>query len=287
VARILQHGLRTPESENYAVVETAHTYLPAGAGGGWIDVVPLSGARIALAAGDASSEQIIAATAMGELRSALSALSDLDLPPDELLERLHEVASSPAADVWPIGPAGCVYVVYDPATRVCTASAADHPPPVLIHPSGEVEMLNVPQGPPLGIGLAEYTMLERVLPAGSVLMFYDAALLDDSPGVPRLPLDRLRQIVTAHRGSLQELCDAIVDQLGPKQPQRDVVLLLARTRELDAGQIGSWTLPNEPRVVARARKLATGQLTQWGLDGLGDSAVLVVSELVTNAVRYA
>ncbi|WP_431607888.1 ATP-binding protein [Streptomyces griseocarneus] len=50
--------------------------------------------------------------------------------------------------------------------------------------------------------------------------------------------------------------------------------------------VGDWTLPPEPRSVARARELARDQLESWGMTDLVDTTELLVSELVTNALRY-
>jgi len=298
VARILQRELRQPETAVRAAVETAHAYLPAWAGGSWFDVIPLSGAGVALVVGDTTGRPINAAAAMGQMRAAIAALSDLDLPPDEILERLHDLASRPLGrpEDTPRGETPdhawsttCLYAAYDPVTGNCTISSAGHPPPVLVHAGGEVELLDVPTGPPLGQGISRYTVVERTLPEDSTLLLYNTALLRnglDAPH-PRVLLDRLRRVTTTAHATLQDLCDAIVDALAPEQPQQDAALLLARTHTLDAGHMASWRLSNAPEIVSRARKLAITQLTDWGMDDLADGTALIVSELVTNAVRYA
>ncbi|MFD0505550.1 ATP-binding protein [Streptomyces chiangmaiensis] len=85
---------------------------------------------------------------------------------------------------------------------------------------------------------------------------------------------------------MEDLCSFAVDTLPAKAPSDDVTLLLARTRALGPDQIASWRLPAEPTVAGRARALATRQLKQWGLEYLVESTELIVSELVTNAIRY-
>ncbi|MFF9408615.1 SpoIIE family protein phosphatase [Streptomyces anandii] len=296
VARIVHRNLRHPEFRTHPGVDTAHAYLPAGAGGGWFDVIPLSGSRVALAAGDTTGHLIDATAAMGELRVAATALSELDLPPDEILARLHDLTSrfaraprgpgpeESAAQTW---PATCVYLVYDPVTRGCAMASAGHPPPALILPDGTVEILDVPQGPPLGQGVGEYGVAERTLPEGSVLVLYNPALLTDgtSPAPAHIPPAGLRRAAAA-RDRLEDACDAVVDALAPERPTEDVIVLLARTRTLPADRTASWTLSSHPRAVAEARRAVAARLTAWGLEGLVDAARLVVSELVTNAVRY-
>ncbi|WP_369263705.1 PP2C family protein-serine/threonine phosphatase [Streptomyces sp. R35] len=233
VARVLRRELRQPEAAVRSAVETAHAYVPAGAGGGWFDILPLSGASVALVVGDTSGRQISAAAAMGQLRAAVAALSDLDLSPDEILARLHDLASRPLRETEAVPPgetldhvwsATCLYAAYDPVTGNCTISSAGHPPPVVVHANGEAEFLDVPTGPPLGQGIARYTVAERILPEGSILLLSNTALLNtgQAPGHPRVPLDRLRGLTTMAHASLQDMCDAIVDPLAPEQPSRDV-----------------------------------------------------------------
>ncbi|MFI9742777.1 ATP-binding protein [Streptomyces sp. NPDC052494] len=113
-----------------------------------------------------------------------------------------------------------------------------------------------------------------------------------SPGPHRLPhqsggLDRIRTALASDGSSLQHICDALLALSTPESRQEDAVLLLARTRALDPGRLASWTLPPAPEVVAQARKLTVGQLNAWSLDDLEYSTSLVVSELVTKAIRYS
>ncbi|MET7368236.1 SpoIIE family protein phosphatase [Streptomyces sp. NPDC005566] len=297
VAGFLQLGQRPSEPQAWTAVETAQNLLPAGAGISWADVIPLSGSRVALAVGETADHSIEAVAAMAELRAVITALSDLDLPPDELLERLHDLVSRPTRTARdrsrpfphaPARPFTCLYVIYDPATRQCTMARAGYPPPAVLHPDGDVEVADIPEGPPLGEGLAGYTVAERTLPEGSTLVLHNEALLPAAEDAgPRLLLERIRQATTASRQSLQETCDAIFDAVAAGHPQQDAFLLLARTRVLESDHTASWSLPNAPEVVSTARKLTTDQLSRWGLAELEDSTVLIVSELVTNAVRYA
>ncbi|MER5400831.1 SpoIIE family protein phosphatase [Streptomyces sp. NPDC002599] len=294
-ARILTGRLTHPATPGAAAVDVAHTYLPAGTGGAWFDVIPLSGARIALVAGDTAAEADAAdPAAMGELRAAIEALSDLDLPPDEILERLHDLASrpqpvtagTPGLPGPDTAPASCLYVVYDPVTRLCTAASAGHPAPVLVHPGGDVEALDVDTGPPLGQGIAQYRSTERALPAGSTLLLYNTALLAGSPVMERSLPSRIGE--TAPGPSLQALCDSLALDLVPDRLDHDAFLLLARTRTLGLDQTNTWTFPNNPAIVSMARKAATTQLARWDVGAdLVDNTALIVSELVTNAVRYA
>ncbi|GHG37006.1 ATP-binding SpoIIE family protein phosphatase [Streptomyces zaomyceticus] len=295
--RILQLGLRPPEVPMQSAVETAHSYLPSGSAGDWFDVIPLSGARVALVAGDTAGRSFHAAAAMGELRAAISALSDLDLPPDELLERLHGLVTRLGGEMRGFAQeipedspmrASCLIAVYDPVSGQCVMSSAGHPPPVIAYPDGTMEVVDIPNGPLLGRGLARYSAVRQNLPEGSVLVLYNTALRDASPHSTRGErLDRLRDELRAEGRDLQAACDAILGVLTAQLTQHDAVLLLARTRLLDSEHVASWTLRNHPTAVADARELVSARLNAWGLGELEFTTQLVVSELVTNAVRYA
>lgn len=94
-ALTLQRSLLPHHVADESAVETASRYLPsgsrAGVGGDWFDVIPLSGARVALVVGDVIGHGLHAAATMGRLRTAVRTLADIDLTPDELLTHLDDV----------------------------------------------------------------------------------------------------------------------------------------------------------------------------------------------------
>ncbi|WP_033824248.1 SpoIIE family protein phosphatase [Kitasatospora sp. MBT63] len=296
-ARILRSHPHRPPDLTGAAADTAGAYLPAAFGGAFVDVIPLSGARVALVAGDTTGRKSSdAAQAMGELRAALTALSDLDLAPDEILHRLHDLANGPEQDPEPGGvrpafdtpaTATCLYLIYDPVTRLCTMANAGHALPVLAHAGGATEHLEMPRGPALGRGIAHYPLAERVLPEGATLLLHTTALLPADGPAHRLPLDLLPPVPAGPTPPLQETCEAVLAAIAPARPRHDAALLLARTHQLDRRHTVSWTLDNRPQVVSEARKLIRDQLAAWSLDTLADTTQLIASELITNAVRYA
>lgn len=73
----------------------------------------------------------------------------------------------------------------------------------------------------------------------------------------------------------------------PQQPADDVALLVARTRALKSDRVAVWDVAPDPAAVANARKNALCQLESWGLTDASFVTELIVSELVTNAVRHA
>ncbi|MEV4502326.1 SpoIIE family protein phosphatase [Streptomyces klenkii] len=302
VALTLQRSLLPGRLPEQAAVEVTSRYLPAGAqagvGGDWFDVIPLSGARVALVVGDVVGHGLHASAVMGRLRAAVRTLADLDLPPDELLTHLDDLvvqlAQDEAAERVPgtVRETGatCLYVVYDPVSRSCVLARAGHPAPVLVTPGGMARFLDIPGGPPLGLGGLPFESTELRLPEGSLLALYTDGLVEGHDHDIGAGLDGLRAALSGPAAPLEQTCDAVLDALLPRRPERptdDIALLLARTRALDASQVRSWDLPAERSTVADARKFASEQLAAWGLEELGFTTELVVSELVTNAVRHA
>ncbi|MEU1817741.1 SpoIIE family protein phosphatase [Streptomyces roseifaciens] len=302
VALTLQRSLLPGRLPEPTAVEVTSRYLPAGAqagvGGDWFDVIPLSGARVALVVGDVVGHGLQASAVMGRLRAAVRTLADLDLPPDELLTHLDDLvvqlAQDQAAERLPGAVretgATCLYVVYDPVSRSCVLARAGHPAPVLVTPGGTARFLDIPGGPPLGLGGLPFESAELQLPEGSLLALYTDGLVESHDHDIGAGLDGLRTALSGPAAPLEQTCDAVLDALLPRRPERpkdDIALLLARTRALDASQVRSWDLPAERSTVAEARKFASEQLTAWGLEELGFTTELVVSELVTNAVRHA
>ncbi|MEV5874780.1 SpoIIE family protein phosphatase [Streptomyces sp. NPDC052101] len=301
-ALVLQRSLlphRLPEQD---AVEVAACYRPAdeltGLGGDWYDLIPLSGARVALVVGEVPGHGIDAAAAMGRLRTAVRTLAALDLPPEEVLAHLDDLVARTAdeegvpetpeaADAQALG-SGCVYVVYDPVDGRCTMAAAGHPAPAVVAPDGVVGFVDLPQGPPLGAGGRPFEAVELALAEGSTLALHtDGLLAHGEGGAGGMDRDRLCRALERRVSSLDACCRSVIDTLVPARPHDDVALLMARTRLLGAGQVGDWDLPADPAVVAEARKLVSGQLTEWGLAELAFTTELVVSELVTNAIRHA
>ncbi len=301
-ALVLQRSLlphRLPEQD---AVEVAACYRPAdeltGLGGDWYDLIPLSGARVALVVGEVPGHGIDAAAAMGQLRTAVRTLAALDLPPEEVLAHLDDLVGRSAreegGEPGAMGSAGarvvgsgCLYVVYDPVDGGCAMAAAGHPAPAVVLPDGSVVFVDLPQGPPLGVGGPPFEAVELPLAEGSTLALHtDGLLARGETWAVDAGRERLRRALE-RSGPLDTYCRAVVDALVPARPYDDVALLMARTKRLGSEQVADWELPSDPAVVADARRTATRQLARWGLDELSFTTELVVSELVTNAMRYA
>ncbi|MDX2706755.1 SpoIIE family protein phosphatase [Streptomyces sp. PA03-6a] len=297
-ALALQRSLLPQTLTGGTALEVASRYLPTdiqdGVGGDWFDVIPLSGARIALVVGDVVGHGLTAAATMGRLRTAVHTLADMDLPPDELLAhlddlimRLTEEESADASVATTVTGATCLYAVYDPVTRRLTMARAGHPPPAVVDPSGRVTFAELPAGPPLGLGAMPFESAELELAEGSIVALYTDGLIETFGEDVDVGLERLAHALAHPELPLQDLCSAVLERLLPGPPADDVALLVARTHALTTDRFVAWDLPVDPAVVSRARALATRQLAEWGLEELRTTTELVVSELVTNAIRHA
>lgn len=305
----LQRSLLGGRLYKQAAVDAAYRYLPADShtsvGGDWYDLIKLSGARVGLVVGDVVGHGMQSAVSMCRLRTAVRTLADADPDPAELLASLEDVVTRhvaedsvpPGGDTTSDFGATCLYAAYDPVTRGCSLARAGHPLPAVVAPEGRAYLLDLPPGPPLGLDGLPYEAAELELPEGSLLVFYTDGLIESRERDIGTGLNEMLRVLTeVHRSarsssdtppSLETICDALLETLVPDRPADDIALLIARTHALDADRVVSWELPAEPVVVAEARAQACRQLAAWGLEELTFTTELVVSELVTNAIRYA
>ncbi|MFD7614965.1 SpoIIE family protein phosphatase [Streptomyces sp. NPDC059828] len=296
-ALVLQRSLLPRNLPQQSAVDVAYRYLPAdsrvGVGGDWFDVIPLSGARVGLTVGDVVGHGMHAAATMGRLRATVRTLALLDLDPAELLTRLDDLVSQESEPDADDGLSGegmvvtCLYAIYDPVNGRCVWASAGHPPPIVADASGSVAMSALTPGPPLGLGVLPYENVELELSDGSVLAFFTDGVVEDRGQDIDSGIDRLAEVLTWQRCPLEELCDRALSALPPGPQVDDATLLLVRTRRLGAERVADLELPSDPAMVAHARTLTERQLETWGLSELSFTAELVVSELVTNGIRYA
>ncbi|GHJ94942.1 hypothetical protein SNE510_44610 [Streptomyces sp. NE5-10] len=276
-------------------VKLASRYLPAAetarVGGDWYDAIPLPGSRVALVVGDVMGHSMTSAAIMGQLRTTAQTLAGLDLPPQEVLHHLDEQAQRLGQDRM----ATCMYAVYDPVSHRITVANAGHPPPILLHMDGHAEVLRVPAGAPIGVGGVDFEAVELDAPAGATLLLYTDGLVESRLRDVWTGIEQLRERLTAaarltgpdHAPPLEALCDDVLDMLGPGDRDDDIALLAARFDGIAPSDVAYWFLEPEDAAPGRARRLARRALARWDLEELTDSVELLISEVVTNAVRYA
>ncbi len=283
---MLPTGLSYPAS-----VEVRHRYLPGSklieVGGDWYEAIALPGGRVALVVGDVAGHGVKAAVTMGRLRTAIKTLTMLELTPAETLQRLddlmHELGEQEPHF------ATCVYAVYDTVDGTCELASAGHLPPLLVRPDGTSEFLDVSPAPPLGIGASPIASRTLQIEDGSLLVMYTDGLVEKRTEDIDQGLAGLREIFGPGSAAepLDDLCRRTLADVYDDHQRDDIAILIARLRRIGSDRHVSWHLTPKLTAARRARTLIRRPLRQWGLAELIPTAELVVSELVTNAVRYA
>ncbi|MET7654117.1 SpoIIE family protein phosphatase [Streptomyces sp. NPDC005486] len=289
VAETLQDSMLPHIPPRMAGCDIATRYLPGTllgrVGGDWFDSVKLPGARTALVVGDVMGHGLNSAAMMGQLRTAVQTMAALDLPPAQLLRNLDDLAQR-LGDTY---LATCLYAVYDPIEGELHLANAGHIPPVLVRAvDGRSELLELPTGAPIGVGGVPFEAVRvRVEPGDRLVMCTDGLVEVRGEDIG-VGLATLCESAAHPAASMDDACDTIIRALNTRGGRKDdVALLLARLNGIAPDDIAEWRFPLDPAEVGRARAVVREQLHGWGLATLADAAELMVSELVTNAVRHS
>lgn len=300
-AHTLQESMLARRAPDLHCVDVAHRYLPSEAGvevgGDWFDAIRLPGGRAALVVGDVMGHGLHAAAIMGQFRMAVRTLASMDLPPEQVLRHLDDLAQRlgedyPARRDSESHLATCLYVVYDPVTRTCEAANAGHVPPVLVHPDGRSEPLEPPSGAPIGVGGVPFEPFTFDVEDGARLVLCTDGLVEVRGEDIGMGLAALCEKLAGAGGdvgepSVDELCEQVVRALWSPERADDVALLIAGFHGIASDNVHTWTLPAaDPCQVRQARTQARDVLAGWGLHDHAETVELLVSELVTNAVRH-
>ncbi|MEU5248197.1 SpoIIE family protein phosphatase [Streptomyces asoensis] len=287
LATMLQRSLlprRLPELPGGTAVAR---YLPARrglqVGGDWYDVIALSEDRVALVIGDVQGHSAGAATIMGQMRTAVRAYATEGHPPDVVVSHANRLLVGMETDLF----ATCFYAELDMEEGNVLFVRAGHLAPLLRLPDGTTEEVEVAGGPPLGIlAEADFPMTAVELAPGTVLALVTDGLVEASD----LPLDEgMRRtrvaLAAADPADPGRMADALLGDAGRRED--DVAVLLLRydgmkTRPVKVG----WMVWRLPDAVMHARRFTARTLRRWKVPEAADAVLLVVSELVTNALVH-
>ncbi|MEV5978701.1 SpoIIE family protein phosphatase [Streptomyces sp. NPDC052114] len=307
-------------------MSVAARYVPTGGGlqvgGDWYDMIPLPSGRFAFAIGDVQGHDVRAAGLMGQLRIALRAYASEGHRPDAVLSRATRFLSgitesitygssgSGTGEATDYDPrfATCLYVEADPATGVLEIARAGHPEPAIRMSDGTVLLRPVAGGLPLGVDPdADYPTTRLVLEPGETMLTCTDGLIETGGHDLDSGWSRIRAILEEFPGEgdtdgLERLADALVQAVhgpsshhttGPLADRREddiAVLLLSRTgrpeQHTDARRTVLTVAQAEPERIAGARRHLRELLHDWADDDQVDSAVLMVSEMLTNVLVH-
>ncbi|GAA2438155.1 SpoIIE family protein phosphatase [Streptomyces mauvecolor] len=288
VADTLQDSMLPQVTPRMAGCDTATRYLPGTllgrVGGDWFDSIKLPGSRTALVVGDVMGHGLNSAAMMGQLRTAVQTMAALDLPPDQLLRSLDDLAQRLGEHYL----ATCLYAVYDPIRGELLMANAGHVPPVIVRSAdGRSELLELPTGAPIGVGGVPFeTARIRVEPGDRLVMCTDGLVEVRGEDIG-VGLATLCEFAAHPAASMDDACDTIIRALNTRGGRKDdVALLMARLNGITREDVAEWRLDADPREVGRARRLVREQLAHWSLSDVAETVELLVSEVVTNGIRH-
>ncbi|HET9257192.1 MAG TPA: SpoIIE family protein phosphatase, partial [Pseudonocardiaceae bacterium] len=287
-ARVLQRSLLPTRLPTVPGLEIAARYVTAevgGVGGDWYDVFDTPSGGLCIVIGDVVGRGLEAAAVMGRLRSALRAHALYEDDPAEVVDRLsHQVRRFDGPRM-----AATVQIAMVEASlaRLHLASAG-HLAPVLASPDQPANLVEVANGPPLGVaggGRCRVTTVD--VPPGAVLCFYTDGLVERRRSSLDVGLKRLCAAVVA--GPVESVCSQVMRQLiGDDPPGDDVALLVMRRHS------GTGSVPLELVMPARPGSLKPirDAMRDWlGACGAEPQVVLdlliAVGEACANVVEHA
>ncbi|MFG3113290.1 SpoIIE family protein phosphatase [Streptomyces sp. NPDC048197] len=321
----LQRSMRPTVQPDIPGMTVAARYVPTGGGlevgGDWYDMIPLPSGRIALVIGDVQGHDVRAAGLMGQLRIALRAYASEGHHPDAVLSRASRfLAGINATEFRGHGEdqrfATCLYIEVDPSTGLLDIARAGHPDPAIRLCDGTMLIRPTAGGLPLGIVPdADYPTTRLVLEPGETMLVCTDGLIETGGHDLETGWSRLRGIIESHEvgadeADLERLADALVQAVhgppshhttGPLVDRReDDIALLLLCREGGSCGVGTGGLlaqqpvrrtalsvaQAEPHRIAEARRQVREVLHDWADPDQVDSAVLMVSEMVTNVLLH-
>ncbi|HVE75979.1 MAG TPA: SpoIIE family protein phosphatase [Actinomycetota bacterium] len=286
VAETLQRSLLPVHLPEIPGLESGARYLPGGpgveVGGDWYDVFLLPGGSVGIAMGDVMGRGIPAASLMGQLRNALRAFAYDNLPPAEILQKLHRLVQADESEYL----ATAVYATWDPDDGTLRMANAAHPPPLLVTGSGNRFVKEATSAPLGAIPHITFEETAFALIEGDTLILYTDGLVEDRNTALDAGLGHLMKAVESGPSNVDQLSGWIVSEtLRDRVTDDDVAVLVIRPSQ-STTRI-SLNVPADPRMLAPLRSTLRRWLTR---NGIGPDAtygiLLACGEACANAIEH-
>ncbi|MFR9775300.1 SpoIIE family protein phosphatase [Micromonospora sp. MS34] len=294
-AQLLQRSMLPERLPDLPRLRIAARYDPGvdgnAAGGDFYDAFVLPDGALGVVLGDVAGHDVQAAARMGQVRAALRALALSDPRPDAVLASLDRLVAS-------LGVEGgtqelfvtVVFGVVEADRERITLASAGHPAPLIRRCPDDAEpaaeYVELPPGPPLGLGCQPRTTAVPFRPGDTLLLYSDGVVerrwQDLTAGLAGLGA----AVTAAGSGDPRALC-AVATAAVPGATEDDVAVL-AVEHAVRPSRSAGMEVPAEPTAPSRVRHWMTAQLSEWQVpEGVIGAAVLCTSELTTNALLHA
>ena len=289
VTEVMQRSLLPDALPDVPGIRFSAKYLPAWSGvrvgGDWYDVFQLASGRLAMVIGDVVGRGVLAASVMGEIRTALRAylIEGHDLA--SMVSLLNDLLVSTGRS----RSATLSILELDLASGELELLSAGHVPPVLITPEGKASLLEQPRGVPVGVSARQrYETRQYPFPAGSTLLLYTDGLIERRGESLDAGFERLIAAArVAADGTDSSFADHVYRSILEEASLEDDVALLA-VESLPLEDVLQLTLDTQPEVLGGLRNTLERWLAAAGAseNEIFDIA-LSASEAATNAIEHA
>ncbi|SDM99181.1 SpoIIE family protein phosphatase [Streptomyces wuyuanensis] len=231
LAHTLQTALLPHSLPAVPGLDVAARYLPAGQGveigGDFYDLIRCDATTTAATIGDVQGHNIQAAALMGQVRTAVHAHATAGTPPSDVLARTNRLL----CDLEPGLFTSCLYAQLDLAGHRARIATAGHPPPLVLHPDGRTEAVELPPGLLLGIDPdAVYSTVEIPFPPGTVVVLHTDGLVETAgTDIDEATAAVCDCLARARDRTADELADTLVRHAtGVATRNDDIALLVIR-----------------------------------------------------------
>ena len=287
----LQRSLLPRSMPMSPLLTSASRYLPGARGtqigGDWYDLIEVDDGDLMLVVGDVMGRGVQAAAVMGQLRATARAYALEGHGPAQVLQRLDQVVLA----IEELHFTTCVVGRLNPRTRTVRLASAGHLPPLVIAAEGGGRFLELDPGLPLGVGGATFVEQVVELEPGDTLLLYTDGLVEDPRTGIGPGMDQLLLAVQQPVQSAEEICDRVLAACAREGGHDDDTALLAlRLNEAVSGadpELLVLELAAVPESAGIVRHALRALLGEQGAGEVGDTAELLITELVANAARHA